>query len=162
MKKLLMVLCSVGFFAGIFLGSGVAFAEHGDEDKNCDDFDNKQEVMEFWDSHGYDENNDPSDLDRDNDNLPCETTQGDWDSYNENKEETSEESDEGSEDTSSEEESSEDTDESAGSDGDDSDSAEEEGGELPDTATNSPFMMMMGALFVGAGGLLIIRKKSLN
>ncbi|MCP3031746.1 LPXTG cell wall anchor domain-containing protein [Halobacillus sp. A1] len=169
MKKLLMVLCSVGFFAGIFLGSGVAFAEHSDN-KNCDDFETGEEVMDFWESHDYNEDNDPDGLDRDKDGQPCEElTDGVYDgSDSEDSEESSEdtateESDEDSEeDTSSEEESSEDADEAAGSDGDDSDSAEEEGGELPDTATNSPFMMMMGALFVGAGGLLLIRKKSLN
>ncbi|GGF34553.1 hypothetical protein GCM10010954_37060 [Halobacillus andaensis] len=161
MKKLLMFFCSVGFLAGIFLGSGVALAEHGDEDKNCDDFENKQEVMEFWDSHGYDENNDPSDLDRDNDNLPCETTQGDWDNYSDSQE-SSEEEDEGSDETEdASEESDEDSDESAAGDGDEGASSEE-GGELPDTATNQPFMMLMGALIVGAGGLLVFRKKSLN
>ena len=37
---------------------------------------NKQEVMEFWHSNGYSATNDPHDLDRDNDGLPCEVKKG--------------------------------------------------------------------------------------
>ncbi|WP_082235688.1 LPXTG cell wall anchor domain-containing protein [Halobacillus massiliensis] len=151
MRKLWMTFCSLAFLAGIFLGSGTALANHGDEDKNCDDFANKQEVMEFWDSHGYDENNDPSDLDRDSDNLPCETTQGDWDDYNASK------------DTSdSDSEDSEDNESAAGSSDDGDGTSADEGGELPNTATSNPLMMLMGVLLLGTGGLLFIRKRKLN
>ncbi|WP_254434216.1 LPXTG cell wall anchor domain-containing protein [Halobacillus sp. Marseille-Q1614] len=152
MKKLLMAFCSVAFLAGIFLGSGPALASHGDVDRNCDDFDNKQEVMEFWDSHGYDENNDPSDLDRDNDNLPCETTQGDWDEYNASKDSSG--------DSSSDE--SKDNEEAAGSSDDGDGTSADEGGELPNTATSNPLMMLVGALLLGTGGLLFIRKNKLS
>ncbi|MFG6150565.1 LPXTG cell wall anchor domain-containing protein [Halobacillus sp. B23F22_1] len=160
MKKLLMVLCSVGFLAGIFLGSGVAFADHSG-DKNCGDFETGEEVMEFWESHDYSAENDPSDLDRDSDGQPCESlTDGVYENYN--GEESSEEDEESSDETEeASEESDEDADESAAGDGDDGTSSEE-GGELPDTATNQPFMMLMGALITGAGGLLVFRKKSLN
>ncbi|MCP3029408.1 LPXTG cell wall anchor domain-containing protein [Halobacillus sp. A5] len=154
MKKLLMVLCSLGFLAGIFLGSGPVFADHNG-DMNCDDFETGEEVMEFWNDHDYSENNDPDDLDRDSDGQPCENLTdgvydgGDGEESTEDDDSTSEEADE------------EDSDESAASDGGDSGSSEEEGGELPDTATNNPLMIVMGALFAGAG-VLFLRKNSVN
>ncbi|PFD49387.1 excalibur calcium-binding domain-containing protein [Bacillus cereus] len=79
MKKLLasataVTLLTVGF-------SSAAFAEKNPNDKNCSDFKNKQEVMEFWHSNGYSATNDPHDLDRDNDGLPCEVKKGDYDQF---------------------------------------------------------------------------------
>ncbi|MFG6149734.1 DUF6612 family protein [Halobacillus sp. B23F22_1] len=35
----------------------------------------------------------------------------------------------------------------------------EEGGELPDTATNSPLLVLSGMLMIGIGGLLLFRRK---
>ncbi len=37
--------------------------------------------MEFWHSNGYSATNDPHDLDRDNDGLPCEVKKGDYDQF---------------------------------------------------------------------------------
>ncbi len=157
-RKLLMILCSAGFLTGIFLGSGVAFAEHSG-DMNCGDFETGEEVMDFWNEHDYSAEHDPDDLDRDSDGQPCENlTDGIYDG---NDGDGTSEEDESSEDTNTEETEEGDSEESASSEGDGSDS-EEEGGELPDTATNNPFMMLLGALFMGTGGLLFMRKKSLN
>ncbi|MBJ7967935.1 excalibur calcium-binding domain-containing protein [Bacillus cereus] len=79
MKKLLasataVTLLTVGY-------SSAAFAEKNPNDKNCSYFKNKQEVMEFWHSNGYSATNDPHDLDRDNDGLPCEVKKGDYDQF---------------------------------------------------------------------------------
>ncbi|PEU77037.1 cell wall anchor protein [Bacillus anthracis] len=79
MKKLLVsatafTLLTVGY-------SSSAFAAKNPNDKNCGHFKNKQEVMEFWHSNGYSATNDPHDLDRDNDGLPCEVKKGDYDQF---------------------------------------------------------------------------------
>ncbi|MEI4603142.1 excalibur calcium-binding domain-containing protein [Bacillus cereus] len=86
MKKLLasataVTLLTVGY-------SSAAFAEKNPNDKNCSHFKNKQEVMEFWHSNGYSATNDPHDLDRDNDGLPCEVKKGDYDQFLANKQTT--------------------------------------------------------------------------
>ncbi len=79
MKKLLVsatavTLLTVGY-------SSAAFAEKNPNDKDCGHFKKKQEVMEFWHSNGYSATNDPHDLDRDNDGLPCEVKKGDYDQF---------------------------------------------------------------------------------
>ncbi|MGU7369505.1 excalibur calcium-binding domain-containing protein [Bacillus cereus] len=79
MKKFLasataVTLLTVGY-------SSAAFAEKNPNDKDCGHFKNKQEVMEFWHSNGYSATNDPHDLDRDNDGLPCEVKKGDYDQF---------------------------------------------------------------------------------
>jgi|GEM_PF-2557804 len=118
-------------------------------DKDCDSFENHEEVMAFWYENGYDENNDPHDLDRDNDNLPCEVSQSEWDSFVADKED-------GSESNSSDEDTSSESDEEA--------SAEqgEEGGELPDTSSNNPLMMLAGLIVSAGAGLFLILKKQLT
>lgn len=74
MKKL---LASATAFTLLTVGySSAAFAEKNPNDKDCGHFKNKQEVMEFWHSNGYSATNDPHDLDRDNDGLPCEVKKG--------------------------------------------------------------------------------------
>ncbi|MGP4070220.1 LPXTG cell wall anchor domain-containing protein [Halobacillus sp. B29] len=118
-------------------------------DKDCDSFENHEEVMAFWYENGYDENNDPHDLDRDNDNLPCEVSQSEWDSFVADKED-------GSESNGSDEDTSSESDEEA--------SAEqgEEGGELPDTSSNNPLMMLAGLIVSAGAGLFLILKKQLT
>ncbi|PGK39822.1 cell wall anchor protein, partial [Bacillus anthracis] len=79
MKKLLVsatafTLLTVGY-------SSSAFAAKNPNDKNCGHFKNKQEVMEFWHNNGYSATNDPHDLDRDHDGLPCEVKKGDYDQF---------------------------------------------------------------------------------
>ncbi|WP_396653865.1 excalibur calcium-binding domain-containing protein [Metabacillus litoralis] len=65
-------------FGILFSGFQVTHAQ----DMNCTDFTNDpQGLMDFWHSNGYSATNDPHDLDRDNDGLPCEVSQADYDEY---------------------------------------------------------------------------------
>ncbi|RAN91203.1 cell wall anchor protein [Bacillus sp. SRB_28] len=89
MKKLLVsatafTLLTVGY-------SSSTFAAKNPNDKNCGHFKNKQEVMEFWHNNGYSATNDPHDLDRDNDGLPCEVKKGDYDQFIASKQTTKQE-----------------------------------------------------------------------
>ncbi len=54
-------------------------------DRDCGEFTTHQAVMDFWYSNGYSATNDPHDLDRDNDGLPCEVSKGEYDAYVANK-----------------------------------------------------------------------------
>ena len=105
-------------------------------DKDCGDFSSHQEVMEFWYANGFNAENDPHDLDRDNDGLACEVSQSEYNSFLASKE-ANDSSDEAA------------TEEEAAA-----------GEELPDTATNNPFMMLFGAGIAGLGSLLLFRRKS--
>ncbi|WP_298826013.1 excalibur calcium-binding domain-containing protein [uncultured Planococcus sp.] len=126
----------VGAVLGSFLVLGSALNVGAVEnDRDCGDFSSHEEVMAFWYENGYNENNDPHDLDRDNDGLACEVTQSEYDSYV-----ASQETDDSSEETATEEET-------------------EEGAALPDTASNGPLMMLFGAGLAGAGSLLLFRRK---
>ena len=136
MKKLFAGMMALGFLlAG---QSTFVFAE---DDRNCDDFSNKEEVMAFWYENGYDANNDPHDLDRDNDGLPCETSKGEYDAYVASREDKDDEA--GA------------TDSQGGSD---SEENQTEGEALPDTATDNIGMMTLGAALAAAGGILALRK----
>ncbi|TLS37206.1 LPXTG cell wall anchor domain-containing protein [Pseudalkalibacillus caeni] len=144
MKRLYLGLLSFVFLAIMLFGGFIAQASHGSSDKNCDDFSSKQEVMDFWYEHGYNAENDPSDLDRDNDGLPCEVNSGEWDSYVADKEDTNNNN----------------TDEDGQTNDQDEATADgEEGGELPDTASNHITMVIVGAFIMAAGALLFIRRK---
>ncbi|UOQ45928.1 LPXTG cell wall anchor domain-containing protein [Halobacillus salinarum] len=136
-----LLFAGVMFF-GILAGGNQAV--HADSDKNCDDFSNHDAVMEFWYDNGYDENNDPHGLDGDNDGLPCEVSSDAWNSFVADKEDSN--SDDGT--TSDEDSSAADTNESM-----------DEGGELPDTATNNPLMMIIGLGVIAVGGSFFIRRK---
>ena len=136
MKKLFAGMMALGFLlAG---QSTFVFAE---DDRNCDDFSNKEEVMAFWYENGYNANNDPHDLDRDNDGLPCETSKGEYDAYVASREAKDDEADA--------------TDSQSGSD---SEEKQTEGEALPDTATDNIGMMTLGAALAAAGGILALRK----
>ena len=130
--------------SGILLGSllfiGTTLSVGAEVDRDCGDFANHDEVMAFWYENGYNAENDPHDLDRDNDGLACEVSQGEYDNYvasqeGENAEEAADDQEEGTEN-------------------------EEEGAALPDTASNGPLMMLFGAGVAGAGSLLLFRRKS--
>jgi LPXTG-motif cell wall-anchored protein len=136
MKKSVLSMVTFSF---LFVGSSLSVGAV-DNDKDCGDFGSHQEVLDFWFANGYDENNDPHDLDRDNDGLACEVSQSEYDSYAANQ---------GSDDSS---------DDAAA----DSSESAEEGGELPDTASNAPLMMLAGVGLAGAGSLLLYRRKSQN
>lgn len=131
-----------GIFMGSFLVMGASLNVAADEhvDKDCGDFANHEEVMEFWYTNGYSAENDPHDLDRDNDGLACEVSQSEYDDYVASQEAA------GSDDEAS---------------GDEEEAVEEqeEGAALPDTASNGPLMMLFGAGIAGAGSLLLFRRK---
>jgi hypothetical protein len=145
------------------LGISSAGAE---TDRDCGEFGSKEEVMEFWHSNGYSATNDPHDLDRDADGLPCEVSKGEYDSYVASKEDSSEEpADEASEESTEEE--SESTEESSAPAAtvekkDDSGTKSESGEKMPDTATNNVPMMAASVALVLTGAMLFIRKKQTN
>ncbi|OCA85907.1 hypothetical protein A8F94_13735 [Bacillus sp. FJAT-27225] len=133
MKKFIVSILSFAF-----LMAGYANAAFADEDKDCGDFSSNQEVMNFWHSNGYSATNDPHDLDRDNDGLPCEVSKSEYDDFVATQ-------------TSSNNDNSNDT---SGS----TDSAAE-GEALPETASNSVTMIGLGAVLALVGYLLVFRKK---
>ncbi len=134
MKKLFAGMMALGFLlAG---QSAYVFAE---DDRNCGDFSSKEEVMAFWYENGYSADNDPHDLDRDNDGLPCETSKGEYDAYVASREE---DKDEGA----------------AAESGSDPEATQTEGEALPDTATDNVALMAFGAALAAAGGILALRK----
>ena len=150
-KGIAGILTGSLLFIGTTLSVGAV-----ENDRDCGEFASHDEVMAFWYENGYDEANDPHDLDRDNDGLACEVSQGEYDSYVANQED-----DNSTEEASGEEEAAEDQEEA----GDDQETVvveedEEEGAALPDTASNGPLMMLFGAGVAGAGSLLLFRRKS--
>ena len=132
-----------GIFMGSFLVMGASLNVAADEhvDKDCDDFANHEEVMEFWYTNGYSAENDPHDLDRDNDGLACEVSQSEYDDYVASQEAAG-------------------SDDEASGDQEEAVEEEEEGAALPDTASNGPLMMLFGAGIAGAGSLLLFRRKN--
>lgn len=129
----------VGTVLGSFLVLGSALNVGAVEnDRDCGDFSSHEEVMAFWYENGYNANNDPHDLDRDNDGLACEVSQSEYDNYV-----ASQEADDSSDDAATEEDT-------------------EEGAALPNTASNGPLMMLFGAGLAGAGSLLLFRRKNQN
>ncbi|ALC91454.1 hypothetical protein AM500_17905 [Bacillus sp. FJAT-18017] len=133
MKKFMVSFLS---FAFLLVGySNAAFAE---ADRDCGEFSSNEEVMSFWHSNGYSATNDPHDLDRDNDGLPCEVSQSEYDNFVATQ-------------TSSNDDNSNDT--SGSTD------AAAEGEALPETASNSITMVGLGAGLALLGYLLVFRKK---
>ncbi|WP_079527768.1 excalibur calcium-binding domain-containing protein [Halobacillus hunanensis] len=79
MKKLIVSLFALLMTIGGFSGVNVASAA----DKNCSDFDTKEEAQAFWDDNNYSVGNDPHDLDgNDNDGVPCESLPSDGSNAN--------------------------------------------------------------------------------
>jgi len=132
MKKWLITVLAFAFLA-IGYSSEAQAAVAGDKD--CGDFSSKEQVMEFWYSNGYNAGNDPHDLDRDNDGLPCEVSKGDYDSFIKNQQ-ASENNGNTSPNTTS-----------------------NQGGTLPNTASNNVSVMLMSTGVVAIGMLLILRRR---
>lgn len=129
-------------------------------DRDCASFATHEEVMAFWYTNGYGAENDPHGLDRDNDNLPCEVSQDEWDAFVAEQEEetetgTEEEAVEDNEEAVEEEQEEEATEE----DNEEVIVDEEEGGELADTATTYPTMLLFGALLMVGGLALVIGRR---
>ncbi|AQQ52706.1 excalibur calcium-binding domain-containing protein [Planococcus lenghuensis] len=56
-----------------------------DSDRDCGYFATSEDLIAFWNENDYAADNDPHDLDVDEDGLPCEVTQDDYDRFLENK-----------------------------------------------------------------------------
>lgn len=164
MKKLLasataVTLLTVGY-------SSAAFAEKNPNDKDCGHFKDKQEVMEFWHSNGYSATNDPHDLDRDNDGLPCEVKKGDYDQFlaiqqstkkDENKPQEQvkqENTQQNNQQTNNKQEQTKQTAVKT--------ETKKQGEKLPNTASNGVTMMLASAALVLIGSILVFRRKKTN
>ncbi|MCU4997328.1 excalibur calcium-binding domain-containing protein [Bacillus cereus] len=184
MKKLLasataVTLLTVGY-------SSAAFAEKNPNDKNCSHFKNKQEVMEFWHSNGYSATNDPHDLDRDNDGLPCEVKKGDYDQFLASKQTTKKDENKPQEQTKQENNKQENTkQEPAKQENNKQENSKQnnqttaketkkntntvvkketkkQGEKLPNTASNGVTMMLASLGLALAGSVLMFRRKKTN
>ncbi|MGZ9869934.1 LPXTG cell wall anchor domain-containing protein [Priestia endophytica] len=167
MKKLCVGIMACGVVFGV---GNVTTQAAPANDKNCGDFGgDKQAVMDFWYNNGYSATNDPHDLDRDNDGLPCETTKGDWDNFvakkeAAKKEETAQETTKPEETTSSTpattEEKAEDNIQTTPEQPVQQPTETKEQGEvLPKTATNDVAMMGLAGLMAAAGGVLMMKRR---
>ncbi|MDM5191163.1 excalibur calcium-binding domain-containing protein [Bacillus hominis] len=170
MKKL---LASATAFTLLTVGySSAAFAEKNPNDKNCDHFKNKQEVMEFWHSNGYSATNDPHDLDRDNDGLPCEVKKGDYDQFLASKQTTKKEpvkqenSNQNNQATNNKQEQTK-TQTTAKETKKNTNTVvkketKKQGEKLPNTASNGVTMMLASLGLALAGSVLMFRRKKTN
>lgn len=169
MKKL---LASATAFTLLTVGySSAAFAEKNPNDKNCGHFKNKQEVMEFWHSNGYSASNDPHDLDRDNDGLPCEVKKGDYDQFLASKQPTKKDENKPQEQVKQENTKQENTQQNNQATNNKQEQTKQtsvktetkkQGEKLPNTASNGITMMLASAALVLAGSILIFRRKKTN
>ncbi|RFT62957.1 LPXTG cell wall anchor domain-containing protein [Bacillus clarus] len=169
MKKLLVsatafTLLTVGY-------NSSAFAEKNPNDKNCGHFKNKQEVMEFWHSNGYSATNDPHDLDRDNDGLPCEVKKGDYDQFLASKQTTKKDENKPQEQTKQENTKQENTQQNNQATNNKQEQPKQtavknetkkQGEKLPNTASNGITMMLASAALVLVGSILVFRRKKTN
>lgn len=176
MKKLLVsatafTLLTVGY-------SSSAFAAKNPNDKNCGHFNNKQEVMEFWHSNGYSATNDPHDLDRDNDGLPCEVNKGDYDQFVASKQTTKQDENKPQENTKQENTKQEPAKQEPAKQEDtksqttnetkkDTNTAvktedKKQGEKLPNTASNGVTMMLASLGLAAIGSVLMFRRKKTN
>lgn len=169
MKKL---LASATAFTLLTVGySSAAFAEKNPNDKDCGHFKNKQEVMEFWHSNGYSATNDPHDLDRDNDGLPCEVKKGDYDQFLARKQPTKKDENKPQEQVKQENTKQENTQQNNQATNNKQEQTKQtavkaetkkQGEKLPNTASNGVTMMLASAGLVLAGSILIFRRKKTN
>ncbi|MFS0634946.1 excalibur calcium-binding domain-containing protein [Mesobacillus foraminis] len=141
------------WLAAIFtfvLISSYSLGAYAQEDVNCDDFDTKQEVMEFWFDNGYSATNDPHNLDGDRDGYPCEVTKGDYDEFisGGTPEETEEPGDERNFDNT----------DHTGNNGTTGNTGNA-GEAMPDTASDHLAAILASAGLAAAGALLFFRRK---
>jgi len=170
MKK---VLAAILIFAFSLTGYTVS-AQAVANDKDCGDFSDNQAVMNFWYSNGYSATNDPHDLDRDNDGLPCEVSKSDYNSFVASKTDDTDKLDKSTSDEATQEESTSNsstteeqqtTTENSNSEKastEQKEDSKQQGEELPKTATNSVTMMVVAFGLVAAGLLLVFRRKNVK
>lgn len=173
MKK---ILVSATAFTLLTVGyNSAAFAEKNPNDKDCGNFSSKQEVMEFWHNNGYSATNDPHDLDRDNDGLPCEVKKGDYDKFlaskqttnkDENKQEPAKQDSttQNNQGTNNKQEQTKPQQQNAVKETKKSTDtvAKKQGEKLPNTASNSVTMMLASLGLALAGSILMFRRKKTN
>ena len=164
MKKTRLTLAALLSILLMFGAAQSVFANV--DDQNCDDFDTQPEAQAHYDA----DTSDPDGLDRDGDEIACESLPGGDSTASNNDDATVEntnESEEASEATSTNESSSSEetnSSEEATTSSDDSATAtsaestlsdKEQGGELPNTASVLPLGILggLGAMALGALGL---------
>ncbi|MBO1579993.1 excalibur calcium-binding domain-containing protein [Bacillus sp. XF8] len=143
MKKKLLI--SATAFTLLTVGyTSSAFAAKNPNDKDCGQFKNKQEIMEFWHSNGYSATNDPHDLDRDNDGLPCEVNKGEYDQFVASKQAPVQKQTSNSTTKVETKEN------------------KKQAEKLPNTASNNVTMMLVSAGLVLLGSIFVFRRKKTN
>ncbi len=179
MKKWFVTFTSAALIG--FGGMSAAHADHEEGTVNCGDFETGQEVWEFWESHDYSSENDPEGLDGDSDGVPCESltldagleqTFLDHDAAmtGENGENGNGEGEgtEGTNNNGNNEEAEENHNNDNNNDHNDADNNanhndnnhDDEGNEMPATATSYPTLALMALLAAGAGGMMLMRRRT--
>lgn len=168
-KKWLVSLFSAGI-----ISLGITAPASADVDKDCEDFETHEEAQQYFDEQGYTAENDPERLDGyDEDGLACESlpegndtsaTSGNDDTSEETtstteEDVTEEESSSSDEGTTEENTSEEEAASTEASDENMSEESAEEGGEMPETATNQPAWALAGTAVAGLGALLLVRRR---
>ncbi|KFM95208.1 LPXTG cell wall anchor domain protein [Bacillus clarus] len=127
--------------------------------------------MEFWHSNGYSATNDPHDLDRDNDGLPCEVKKGDYDQFLASKQTTKKDENKPQEQTKQENTKQENTQQNNQATNNKQEQPKQtavknetkkQGEKLPNTASNGITMMLASAALVLVGSILVFRRKKTN
>ncbi|MFP7254134.1 LPXTG cell wall anchor domain-containing protein [Terribacillus goriensis] len=147
-----------GFFVLVLLVVGFGGSVSAADDKNCPDFNGDADaIAKFWVDNNYSASNDPHDLDRDGDGLPCEADQAAIDKYKAqtqtDTEANTEEEDNNATAASANDDSdgSTMTDESSASTENEEAASAQQGEELPKTATNTGVLMLVSGGLAAAG-----------
>ncbi len=180
MKKWFVTFTSAALIG--FGGMSAAHADHEEGTVNCGDFETGQEVWEFWESHDYSSENDPEGLDGDSDGVPCESltldagleqtfldhdaamTGENGENGNGEGEETEETNNNGNNEE-AEENHNNDNNNNDHNDADNNanhndNNHDDEGNEMPATATSYPTIALMALLAAGAGGMMLMRRRT--
>ncbi|MDX6153568.1 excalibur calcium-binding domain-containing protein [Marinococcus sp. PL1-022] len=158
-KKWLVSLFSAGV-----ISLGISAPVSADTDKDCEDFETHEEAQQYFEDQGYTAENDPERLDGyDEDGLACESLpEGDDTSATTSNDDTTEETTSTTEEetsSSNEGTTEETTTEEEASDENMTEESAEEGGEMPETATNQPAWALAGTAVAGLGALLLVRRR---
>ncbi|MDZ5606740.1 excalibur calcium-binding domain-containing protein [Bacillus pseudomycoides] len=139
MKKLVVSLFA---FAFLFVGynSSAYAAKSANDTKNCSDFNSQKEAQNFWNQQGYGVENDPHQLDKDNDGIPCEDTKYPVDTNATTQEKNKTDTQTTTTDNTN----------------------KQQGTKLPNTASNNVTMMFVSAGGILAGSLIVFRRKKIN
>ncbi|PEV02186.1 hypothetical protein CN417_28650 [Bacillus thuringiensis] len=137
MKKLVVLLFSFVFLF-VSYNSSVYAAKSANDTKNCSDFKSQKDAQNFWNQNGYGVGNDPHQLDKDKDGIPCEDTKYSLDTNATAQTQTN---------TNNQTK---------------IDSTNKQGTKLPNTASNTVTMMVVSAGIILIGSLIVFRRKKIN